>query len=374
MLKLIDRYLIKSFFMPMFYCMLAFIVLYIAYDLSDHMEDFFDKGIPTKQIIKYYIYNVPIIVSQAAPFATLLALLYCLGNLSRNNEIIAMRASGIALMRIVRPYLIIGFIMYIVVLVVSEICVPISKRLVAEIVPVTSSVQDALGSKSSFNAFTFYNSHSDREWVVGKLDLELNLLEHVKITQFTHSKDHRVSKMFEAEKAEYIEDYGWWFYNATEIQFSPDGEAYPADKFKKRYVRHFKETPQSIASMQYTSPEMMTFSEILYCRKHLNKTSDFYKKLKMETNRRIATPLACFVFVLLAAPFGIFHTRAGMIKGVITSILLCLVYYLIAALFISLGEKGADSPQIGFYFPIIAAWLPNISFIGIGFYLLHRMR
>jgi len=94
----------------------------------------------------------------------------------------------------------------------------------------------------------------------------------------------------------------------------------------------------------------------------------------METNKRVATPLACFVFVLLAAPFGIFHTRAGMIKGVITSILLCLTYYLIAALFISLGEKGAATPQLGFYFPIIAAWLPNVAFISLGFYLLHRMR
>ncbi len=374
MLKLIDRYLIKSFLMPMFYCMLAFIVLYVAYDLSDHMEDFFDKGIPTMQIVKYYIYNVPIIVTMAAPFATLLALLYCLGNLSRNNEIIAMRASGIALMRIVRPYLIIGFILYIFVLTISEVCVPVSKKLAAKIIPVTTSVQDALGSQSTFNAFTFYDSNSDREWIVGNLCLKSNLLEHVKITQFTHSIDHRVSKVLEAKSAEYIEGYGWWFYDATLIQFSPDGEAYPADKFRKKSIKYFRETPADIASMQYTSPEMMTFPEILFCRKHLNHTSDFYKKLKMETNRRIATPLACFVFVLLAAPFGIFHTRAGMIKGVITSILLCLVYYLIAALFISLGEKGVDSPQLSIYFPIVAAWLPNVAFTGVGFYLLHRMR
>ena len=360
--------------MPMFYCMLAFVVLYIAYDLSDHMEDFFDKGIPTGQIIKYYIYNIPVIVSQAAPFATLLALLYCLGNLSRNNEIIAMRASGIALMRIVRPYLIVGFVLYIFVLGISEFFVPVSKKLAAKIVPISSSVQEALGEKGSFDAFTFYNSSADREWIVKELDLESNFLKHIKITQFTHSKDHRVTKIVEAEEAEYIEGYGWWFYNATTIQFSPDGEAYPADKFRKKHIKHFRETPTDIASMQYTTPEMMSFSEILFCRKHLNHTSDFYKKLKMESNRRIATPLACFVFVLLAAPFGIFHTRAGMIKGVITSIVLCLVYYLIAALFISLGEKGANSPQLAFYFPIIAAWLPNIAFTGLGFYLLHKMR
>jgi len=358
----------------MCYCLLAFIVLYIAYDLSDHVEDFFDKNIPTSQIIKYYIYNIPIIISQSAPFATLLALLYCLGNLSRNNEIIAMRASGVALLRIVRPYLIIGFVLYIIVLAISETCVPVAKRLAAKIVPVTTSVSEALGSQSSFNAFTFYDSHSDREWTVGKMDLDSNILEQVKVTQFTHSKDQRKSKVLEAEKAEYIEGYGWWFYNATIIQFSPEDEAYPADKFKKRSVRHFRETPQSIASMQYTSPEMMTFPEILYCRKHLNYTSDYYKKLKMETNKRIATPLACFVFVLLAAPFGIFHTRAGMIKGVITSILLCLVYYLISALFISIGEKGISVPQFASFFPIFAAWFPNIAFICLGFYLLHRMR
>ena len=87
----------------------------------------------------------------------------------------------------------------------------------------------------------------------------------------------------------------------------------------------------------------------------------------MNVVQRFATPAACFVFILLAAPFGIFHTRAGMIKGVITSILLCLGYYLIEALFINLGDKGYMNP-------FLAAWTPVVIFTSVGFYLLYRMR
>lgn len=367
MVKIIDRYLVRSFLLPLAYCLLAVQILFIAYDLSDKLKDFFDANVPPDMIVRYYLYNVPIVFSMLAPFAILLALLYCLGNLSRNNEIIAMRASGIALFRIVRPYLVLGFILYVVTLVASEAFVPTSKRLAAKIVKQPSSVRVALVAQSDGSLISFVNAQDDRSWAMAALDPESNTVNGVTVTSYTHSQTMRKSSTLEASSGEFVPGFGWWFYDVTLIRYAPDGTARPAAKFRKCAMRYFTETPADMLAAQPGDVEMMTFFEILKAMRHLSIKSDFFKKLSMELQRRIAGPAACFVFVLLAAPFGIHHTRAGMVKGVITSIMLCLGYYVIAAFFINLGQKGL-------MLPIIAAWLPNVACTGIGIYLLRQMR
>ncbi len=367
MIKLIDRYLIKSFLMPLIYCLFAFVILYIAYDMSDRLKDFFDHQIPPAIVAKYYLYKVPIVLSLTIPFAVLLALLYCLGNASRNNEITAMRTSGIALFRIIRPYLILGLLLYILTFVLSEVFVPKARLLASEIVETPSSIQMALKKAGTSEATVFLNTKDYRLWYIRKLDPESNKIEDVKITEFTHSGRKRVKRTIEAERGEYVEGFGWWFYDVTTISFYPDGSPYPATKNKKKSFPYYTATPKDIISARLGSPEMMNIIDVFRVMDHINKNSDYYKKLRMNAVQRFAAPAACFVFVLLAAPFGIFHTRAGMIKGVITSIVLCLGYYLIESLFINIGDKG-------YMPPLLAAWLPVAVFTGFGFYLLRKMR
>jgi LPS export ABC transporter permease LptG len=367
MLKLIDRYLARSFLQPMVYCLLAFIILFVAYDLSDRLDDFMNKQVPTNLIVKYYLYNVPIVVSKTTPFATLLALLYCLGNLSRTNEIIAMRASGIALFRIIQPYLILGVVMYVVTLALSETYVPRARRLAAKIVPVPTTIQSAMAYHQDSETITFYNSNDDRKWHVGAHDASSSIFFNVSVIQYTHSQEQSKTRRLDAREAEFVPGFGWWFYQVTTINYDRDGTPYPARSTAKLPLPYYQETPADILSAQRTHPEMMTLMEMVRIMRHINPDSGTYKKLRMERVRRFAEPAACFVFVLLAAPFGVFHTRAGMVKGVLTSITLCLFYYIVAALFIQLGNDGH-------IYPLIAAWIPGVTFTAVGAWLLYRMR
>lgn len=363
-MKLIDKYLSKSFFVPLLYCLMAFIIMFIAYRLMNELESFVERGIPTGKIVLYYLYSVPVIFSLCAPFATLLALLYCLGLLSHSNEIIAMRASGIALFRIVRPYIIIGFFLAILTFVLSEAFVPSAKKLSKEVVTATS-IQEALAAQSKSDLYVFNNSPDSRQWDARGKIAESNMLVDVTVTQYSHARNMQKKYILEADKAEYIEGFGWIFYDVTMRRFYHGRTPYPAQEFNKYPVTYFTEKPDDIKPVYEI--EMLNVLEIGREMQHINRESNYYKKLRMEQMKRISAPMACFVFVLLAAPFGISHTRAGMIKGVITSILLCLSYYLIAALLATLGKEGTLSP-------IIAAWTPVIVFTCVGFYLLHRMR
>jgi lipopolysaccharide export system permease protein len=189
----------------------------------------------------------------------------------------------------------------------------------------------------------------------------------VTITQYTHSKEQRKRTTIEAREAEYIPDYGWWLYTVTEIWYYPDGTPHEAKTFKKKHMPNYLETPSDILSAQYSRVSMMNYMDIIRTIKHTEPGTDYSRELRMELQSRLAYPFACFVFVLLAAPFGIFHTRAGMMKGVLTSISLCLFYYLVNAYLINLGREG-------YIMPFIAAWVANVVFLIVGGYLLHRMR
>lgn len=369
MLKIIDRYLISSFLLPLCYCLLAFFILFVAYDMSDQLKDFFTKQIPPRMIVRYYLLNLPIIFNLTAPFATLLAMLYCLGNMSRNNEIIAMRASGIALSRIVRPYLLIGVVMYVIMLLMADTLVPHAQRLAAQILPRPTTVHVSLLAQSSSDLISFYTAQGDRQWVVGSVDPTSNVCRNVVIIEYSHGRAQYKRQRLEAERAEYIPGRGWLFHNVDRIRFFPDGSQQAKIHVPRQFVSatRYQETPQDILAAQLTQPSMMTLREILSTLRHVRPEADNYRKLRMELHNRIATPAACIVFVLLAAPFGIFHTRAGMVKGVITSILLCLFYYFVAAWFINLGSQGVMHP-------LLAAWLPSVVFAGVGCYLLYRMR
>lgn len=369
MLKLIDRYLISSFLLPLFYCLLAFFILFVAYDMSDQLKDFFVKQIPPRLIVRYYLYYIPIIFNLTAPFATLLAMLYCLGNMSRNNEIIAMRASGIALSRIVRPYVLIGVVMYGVMLLLADTLVPRAQRLAAKILPRPTTVHMALLAQDTSQMISFYTAQGDRQWLAGSVDAVSNICRNVVVIEYSHGRAQYKRQRMEAARAEFIPGRGWIFYEVDQLRYFPDGSQGPKLHLPRRYISatRYQETPADLLAAQHTQPSMMTLREILGAMRHTRPESDNHRKLRMEFHNRTATPAACIVFVLLAAPFGIFHTRAGMVKGVITSILLCVFYYFLGAWFINLGSQGVMPP-------ILAAWLPSIVFSGVGCYLLYRMR
>jgi lipopolysaccharide export system permease protein len=96
-----------------------------------------------------------------------------------------------------------------------------------------------------------------------------------------------------------------------------------------------------------------------------NKATPVQTRLKMlsELYSRYAFPFASLVFAFIAVPLGIQNRRSGKSAGFSVSIGILLVYYLMLSLLRTLAEKGSIPP-------FIAVWLPNMIFLGIGWYLL----
>ena len=82
-------------------------------------------------------------------------------------------------------------------------------------------------------------------------------------------------------------------------------------------------------------------------------------------NEKLALPVTSIVFALIAIPLAITGPRARFNRGLLFSILILFIFYILRAVALSLGQ-GELIP------PILAAWLPNIVLLILGIYMYRK--
>ncbi len=109
-MRLLDRYIIRNFLQPYFYCILGFLSIWLIFDISDNSSIIFDERAPFLLVVKFYWSQIPQVLVVLLPVSLLLALLFCLGRMSRSNEIVSMLTAGVSVPRLVLPLLAIGLL------------------------------------------------------------------------------------------------------------------------------------------------------------------------------------------------------------------------------------------------------------------------
>ncbi len=104
-MKLFDRYIIRQFITTALFSLLAVLVVFIVIDAMEKLDDFIDRQAGWGIIAQYYLFFVPEIIKLIIPVAMLLASLFVTARLSTQNELTAMKSSGISLYRIMVPYM-----------------------------------------------------------------------------------------------------------------------------------------------------------------------------------------------------------------------------------------------------------------------------
>src|SRR5437763_8825742 len=109
-MRLLDRYVIRNFLQAYVYCIAAFISIWLIFDVSDNISTFLDERVSFARIGRYYLSQIPQILVVLLPVSLLLALLFCLGRMSRTNEIVSMLTAGVSVPRVLAPLVGIGLL------------------------------------------------------------------------------------------------------------------------------------------------------------------------------------------------------------------------------------------------------------------------
>lgn len=387
-MKLIDKYLLREYVVPLLCCLFGFCMLYIISGLFDKASDFIRAGVTLGQIFYFYglflvAYadqsNVSFLVT-ILPVSLLAAALYSLSRLTRQNELTAMCASGISIVRLMVPYLAVGFACSVGAIVIQEFVAPHASRL-------TDIFLAEHGKRSAspvVNAGRYYDSRGGCLWYVNEVDLSNPvILRGVELKREFPAGIRNGSSAAAYERYETVitnistaewTGSSWLFSGAIEQKYRLDGAPDGPPRrlgIGKVEIAEFNATPLDIAFGIDTvkSQKYVPASSVL---RWLNSRQHPSKEDVMQTvdaHRRLAMPWACMIAVMLAIPAGVRGGRDGVISGMLLALALFLGFYFTLESAVVFGKK-----QHLVSLAWLGAWFANIVFFIVGAIMIRRVR
>jgi lipopolysaccharide export system permease protein len=358
-MRLLDRYVLRHFLQAYFYCIAAFISIWFIFDVSDNISTFLDERVSRSLIAKYYLTQVPQILVILLPVALLLALLFCLGRMSRSNEIVSMLTAGVSVPRAVAPLLLVGLLTTGLSTALNYSLAPHADYAHKKLLEDPKSRRQQVG----LIAQIFRNRTDNRTWFIQQFKPGENLFTTVHIVQ-QDENDNIVTNYIATSALYHPETSAWELQQVKVVQYDEAGNITKTEVLASLVMNDWSETPFRLSSANVRA-EYLSVPEL---RDYLNFNSDFPPTLlapfATHLQYRLALPWTCLVIALIATPLGIGYSRRGILSSVAAAILLVFSMNFVAHLFLALGE-GARIPDWA------AAWTPNILFGALGLVLLY---
>src|SRR5216117_2650746 len=103
--RILSRYILRQHLPPLGYALAALTFAMLVNQIAKQFGNFVGKGLPWTAIVEVFALSIPFIVAMTLPMAVLVAVLYTFSHLAADNEITAMKASGISIGRLLAPVL-----------------------------------------------------------------------------------------------------------------------------------------------------------------------------------------------------------------------------------------------------------------------------
>jgi len=103
--RILSRYILRQHIPPLLYALAALTFAMLVNQVAKQFGNFVGKGLPWGVIFEVFALSIPFIVAMTLPMAVLVGVLYTFSHLAADNEVTAMKASGVSVGRILTPVL-----------------------------------------------------------------------------------------------------------------------------------------------------------------------------------------------------------------------------------------------------------------------------
>ena len=362
-LHILDGYVTLTYFR---YVLLSGVTLlglfYIAsfLDLSDKL---FKGTASWVMLAQYFRYATPEWLYWILPFAVLIATLVTIAVLTKNSELIVMRACGISLYRVALPMLGTGLVVAALVFLIQETTLGSSTRRAEELRSVIR-----FGSAPNLDLV-------NNRWLVGSngeiyhyqsLNPGTRTLTGLDIYEFTPRMERLVRRSF-------VESATFTGHNTADVWQLRRGwtrEFDASDNVKD--VVPFETDERRLETADYfgakePNPRFMGYRQLRTYTEAMRQNGHDVLEQDVALARKIAFPFVALIMTLLAVPFAATIGRSGAMGGIGIGMALAISYWGLLSFFGAMGTGGALSPML-------AAWAPNILFGAGALYLLLTVR
>ncbi len=359
LLPIMDGYILREM-LPSFWFGLAGFLLFWIINMFFLAADFLvNKGAPFFLVMRFLVYRLPQSAPLALPFAALVGTLMAFSRLMADNEIAALRTSGIPLMRIVRLPIVMGVLLFGAAYYINEQIVPaasdLSTRSFYQIVYKTATlpIQPNVFRSDPATGQTFYIKGVEPDGVT---------MDGVQI--FSNYRGSLFQDVVTAKTARIV-GTNLVLKDAESMHFKPNGDIDAVTPGKTITVGlPFGQTAQSFFSSALNDPNTMDSKRLrdsIYVRKATGQGGLQTAADEMTLATKLAAPFSALIAILIALPCAVIFGRKGRALGIGIAIVLLFIFYVLGAMAAALGKNGAMDPYL-------AAWLPNviIGLLGIG--------
>lgn len=383
----IDRYILRQFILTFFFAVMAFVVIYVAVDVMEHLSIYLDRKLPPMVIVKYYLYAIPDILHLVVPIGVLLASLFTIGRLDTTHELTAIRASGRSMRRVALPLLATGFVISLVMVYFDGWVVPQANKLRFAID--RQYIGGSLGSGSQGGQRNVYLRVSPTvNLLMDYFDPAINEASLVSIERFdvkaplvtaqivrsnatdvTMTPDTtpglRIVERIDAARMGYdTVGHKWILHGGVERNLS-DPTLIAAKRFETRDAPPLQITPEELNLSQQNIAEL-TVEEMKGRIDQEKMGGRDVAKLLVDYYSRFSFPFAATIVIFFGIPFSSNQRKSGAAVQIATTAL-------VSAIYLILTEVSKAFSYQGDLQPIVTVWLVNALFLVIGLFNLWRV-
>ena len=357
-MKLLDRYVLRELTTPFCVGVLTFLTILLAEVTYKRAPALIGRDIPLTIILNFLLYSIPRLFVLAMPVGTVLAVSMAMNRLTRDFESTAMRSAHMSFQRICLPLILGGVLLAVCDFILNDWVVPKANVKATRVFHEMILHAPVMRSRANVQ----FVAPDGRVFSVRRMSADTNTLEGVHI--FDRQPDGGVI-ITTAERAR--SDGKRWTLLKGRIY------AYGPDQHLLGIPTAFDQQPVELdaALQKYWTDERRDFEmstqELQQKIEVLSQGGKNTRELQVELQMKYAIPFACIVFALIAAPLSHQYARSGSFAGVLIAILLVFLYNGVMSWDRAFGDAGVLPP-------VVAAWLQNVLFGGLGLWLLFRVK
>ena len=339
----------------------AVVSIFLAVDFFEKIDDFLEAGLPVTRFLVYTQYQIPMVISQITPVALLLGVLIVFGLMNKNNELIALRSSGVSSYYLLRPILGLSAIVTIGLFFLADVVVPLSASQ-ANKIWLQEVRKKAVATSRNKNIWIKGNRSIAHIRYFNPTDRTIS-----GITLYFFDENFRLYRRVDAATGAY-EANQWIFYDLMEQKFanSQDRTEYDIQHFDSR-VELLNYVPDELKQVVKKSEEMNFFELLDYVRKVQAEGYDATNYI-VDLHGKLSFPFVCIIMSLMASGFAFRRRmREGIAVSIAYGIGVIFLYWSLHSFSLSLGY-GGHLP------PFLAAWLANFVFSIIAIITLTRIQ
>jgi lipopolysaccharide export system permease protein len=303
-------------------------------------------------------------LAQVTPFSCLLSTLYAFGKLNHENEIIAMRSSGLSILQMTKTVIIFGFLVSLIIFWLGD---RINPRFLARAMKLRLQIEQ--GTKKDkkqeiIENLTMYGL-KNRLFFINKFYVATNTMERIIVLE--HDEHQNITKKIVANKGVF-RDGVWRFYQSITYNFDQSGQIREEPQYLDEEIMVIPEGPQDFIN-QRQHPEYMGIAEMDEYIWKLSRSgaTSMIRGLKVDYYQRFTAPFGCLIIILLGIPFSlIMRRRATGLSSIGIAILVAFLYFIVNAVSIALGKGGV-------LFPVLAASLSHIIAAASSLYFIYKL-